>query len=427
MHIQIQSRLEANQITTAIVATLASAALTLLPATAVAQQAQAAPCSPSITGASSPSGTVQLTTLSQENCIEQAAQEEPRPSNAALTGLLAKVITHADQYIAKKDDWISNPKPGGRVSAVEGYIRKPAMEGLTDLYKATNNSDYLDLAITLAHEYINTGSDETGDGYLDWYSDSKNGYDHSHYEWRAAAGIGYLLTELSDSKHANQYDNEVAKFTNYLAISVWEKWEPTGPLANIDNHSTTATYFIGRLGLTAIALHKTTGADTYLEWLDNQGGELIRSLKNQYRPEFDAYNLTGRVNGDDVSQSNTPGTVDTSHAADAFSFLSHAKLEGYDLGGEYDDVVLDRIINTLTNVMFTDTHFSENVDGTGGIGTERSNSNGGYARFATFENDLLERYVRYATAESTYASGAISYEARIHTLGSLAYAITKSQ
>ena len=176
--------------------------------------------------------------------------------------------------------------------------------------------------------------------------------------------------------------------------------------------------------MAVIGLHKSTGDDKYLQWLNSRGGELIRSLKNQYNAKLNTYNLTGRTNGQDVAASPTPGTVDTPHASDAFSFLSHAKLEGYDLGGEFDDVVLNRVVNTLSSVIFKEDRFTANVDGSeSGILAVFADNNGGFARLAVFNNDLLDRYARYVTAESTYASGVVSFENRIHTLGSVAFAL----
>ena len=390
--------------------------------TTTAQQSTSAPCSPQISGITSSSGEAVLTLLSQDNCVEPVAEELPSLSVTEPTGQLADVIEAADRWIALKPYWISNSETD-IVTAVDGYNRKPALEGLTDLYKATRNADYVNLAIAMAHEYIDSGTDVTGDGYNDWYSSNRGGYNDGHYEWRAAAGIAYLLSELYDLEDSVNFAGEIDKFTQYLEVSVWEKWEPGSPVSHLDHIGTTATYFIGRLGLTAIALHKITGDDKYLQWLNSSGGDLIRSLKNQYNSDLDTYNLTGRTNGDDVAASPTPGTVDIGHAHDAFSFLSFAKTEGYDLGGEYDDVVLSRVMNTLTKVLFVNDRFAANVDGSGGVGVPDSDSNGGVARFAAYDSDMLERYVQYATLESTYASGVISYEARVHTLGGLAFAL----
>lgn len=333
---------------------------------------------------------------------------------AAVGDLRTKVDAMIDA------SWIE--EAGNDVEA--GYIRWPAIDGLIDLYIATDDVKYVRLAVDMSIAYARAGAHIDGDGYLDWHSPHVpqwNNINHYHYEWRAAAGIAKTVGLLATREELKGFAGQRNELVAFLETHVWDKWDYPGHLSHITDFSSESTIFIGRIGVIAIGLHQATGKDRYLDYLNTKGVELVDSLIAQYNPNKDAYNLTLVTDGSDGTGDAGVGTVDTSHAGDAFSFLTQAYFEGYDLSGKLTTGFMHRLTNTVTEVMWPDADWSYYVNGTGSGGWPPL-LNGGFARLAAFDSALQVKYVNWALDPNTFGSSFPWPFEEVRTYGALARA-----
>lgn len=347
----------------------------------------------------------------------------PSPPTPALSPQLAEFAATVDALITP--EWVGN----AGTDVVEGYNRFPLVDGLVDMYLATGDSRYAQLSVDISLAYLRGGRDMDGDQYLDWhspYSPQWGNINHWHYEWRAGAAIGRTLGLISSSAELrDRFASEHAEMVAFLEFHLWEKWTypfQSNNLAGQDNLTFThSTYFIGRLGMSAIGLHQATGKQKYLDWLNKRGAELVNSLL--YIPGKDAYNMTAITDGTDGGGRTNIGTIDVGHSSDAVSFLTHAYFEAYDLGNTLTPTVMQRLTNSVTNVMWAGTSWTMNVNGSGGsCNCGQANGNGGWARLAAFEPSLLQKYTNWILQPSyPFEVGLNSYVA-VRTYGAIARA-----
>ena len=108
--------------------------------------------------------------------------------------------------------------------AVRMYFVWPAIDGLLSLYEATGNAEYVGHAVSWSNRYRGMGTDEDGDGYLDWDSSWIEGKNHGHVEWRAADGIARTVALIRTDPRLEAYRSDGEVLLPFLEKHVWEKW-----------------------------------------------------------------------------------------------------------------------------------------------------------------------------------------------------------
>ncbi len=304
--------------------------------------------------------------------------------------------------------------------AVRMYFVWPAIDGLLSLYEATGNAEYVGHAVSWSNRYRGMGTDEDGDGYLDWDSSWIEGKNHGHVEWRAADGIARTVALIRTDPRLEAYRSDGEVLLPFLEKHVWEKW--TGGYSD-SGGTTTVTHFIGRMGIIALGLYHATGKDTYLEFIEDRGQILKGGLHLNERDAYIWHTYAGKRRG-------KPKVIDTSHAGDTVNFM----VEAYRTGLVFDEADIGRLVNTvkrnLWNGSLSSPQFQDYIHGgneiskwsTGGYGRTGKNQ-GGWTKLAEFDDELREIYTNWVMTEDLPGSPALT----IHRLGNLARSLALSE
>ena len=312
------------------------------------------------------------------------------------------------------DHWVS----GISADVVQMYNRWPAMDALVDMYKATGRIDYIQKALAMGYAYKNAGVDIDNDGFLDWTSPNiAKGYSHFHYEWRAGAGIAKVLGEVFSDVNLSSLKLEAQELLDFTETHVWNKWTtiPNEPLL----HETNVTHFIGRAGMIALGLYKATNKSVYVDYIVKGGWELKNSLEHQ--PETDSYNIICYLSGANCGIAN--GTIDTSHAGDTVNFIFESYNEGCVkavIPCIFNEADKNRLVNTISKVLWDQNRefplFNDLVNGTGSYGSIAYGQNqGGWIKFARFDSDMREMYLRWIHSDNFNTSDFT----KAHAIGNL--------
>ena len=323
-----------------------------------------------------------------------------------IAGLEARIleILKPDRLLASITD-----------DAVRMYFLWPAIDGLLSLYEATGKSDYVGYAISWAKRYRDLGKDIDGDGYLDWDSSWIEGRNHGHVEWRAADGIARAVALVLTDPGLAAHKTDAETLLGFLEKHVWEKWSGG---YNDSGQRTSVTHFIGRMGIIALGLHRATGRDEYLDYVERKGRELKAGLHVNERDAYIWYTYAGGQRG-------RPKVIDTSHAGDTVNFIAEAHRSGL----VFDDVDIRRLVHTvkrnLWNGSLDSPQFQDYIHGeaetskwsTGGFGRVGKNQ-GGWIKLAQFDDELMAIYTSWV-ANGEMPGGA---QTAIHIFGNLARA-----
>jgi hypothetical protein len=187
------------------------------------------------------------------------------------------------------------------------YNEYISCESLVEMYKASGDTSYMDKAIQLCDAYIAAGKDLNGDGYLDWKASViPQGYNHDHYEWRAADGVAMVVNQLmTDPELKNKYSSQASKYSSFIEKNVWEKWNNTTGRCGSIKDVPTEEHFIARIGTIALNMYEITGDQKYLNWIKKE----VPALKSAIEKSGD---IEGTING---------GSIDSGHAADTVDFI----------------------------------------------------------------------------------------------------------
>jgi len=137
-----------------------------------------------------------------------------------------------DRYKQKAFDWSLQP-----YSAHYYHLAK-YIDGLTAMYEATNNSNYLEQSIELITNVINQakevkkiGSDYS-DNFFGWISNQDSKTEIPLYESYFFRYVTKLLRIIRDKNIINKYPKFYNNTINFVEKNIWEKWYTRG-LENI--------------------------------------------------------------------------------------------------------------------------------------------------------------------------------------------------
>ena len=324
------------------------------------------------------------------------------------------------------DNSCSNPNNASLLTADSGYPNILAFAGLRRAWLVTQDITYLQRMMDMANRFIDDGLDIDGDGYLDWWSCAGGGYNHHHYEWRAAAGLGILLNLLLDASTPSSVATTANKnkLGEFLRDHVWSKWFfPNSPTGQSSSDGSNATHMLARLIPVVIALEKfyggtapQTSGQSYNNWLVSGPCSLLEDhVLHPANNTNGACNIRGRyqpVPGADVGGSPTPGTNDVSHGMDVVIGLLMAADEGF---LDNPAAVRSCLCNALHNVIWNGTTFNHHVDGSGPEAQFRAMG----SWFLLLEHcpQNISQYTAWTLANSS--SGSINFALRICSYAAL--------
>jgi len=304
--------------------------------------------------------------------------------------------------------------------SVTGYANWPVLEGLSSLYKATGNIEYIEASVQLAMKFIESGTKR--DVYYEWESSwigEKYGHGvyadkhgHGHVEWRAAAGIATLVQTIhSDPILMSKYEAIYVRMLRILESHIWEKTEaglmPWNDMLNeAGKHQ--VTHFIGRVGLVAIPLYQITKKKKYLDWI-MVNTKIMKDLffKNKSFP------FNCKTN--DYNCIPDKKAIDTSHANDTIAFI-HLAYKNSFFFSKADMVRLSIYVkDVLWNKDFEIPKFYDYLDGENKISSKSIGENqGAWSILGTYDLELRKIYLNWLK------NSTVSEKIKLHAIGNMA-------
>lgn len=241
------------------------------------------------------------------------------------------------------------------------YGRFGAIDGLVSMYRATNDTKYIDDAIAVSERYFAQGkTDKYGYKYWGKVIDTVDGKDRDgtyQYEWRAGAAIAKILIALASDPNRGKYNDRLIALANELEAHVWRKWNSgieeyiDGAPQYRDPQQNQTPHMTARLSLIALALQKWKLSGEYVDFLRARSTLMIA--------DSDIYTtLAGKqayciklYNSDRGYSCNTSQNVDdVSHARDVVDYIfTVVELDKYGSTysyGKYTYQDLQQIYNT---------------------------------------------------------------------------------
>jgi hypothetical protein len=341
--------------------------------------------------------SIQTTNIYNNNMLNNQTQEKKITGNDAanisnLQGQFDKNYNHAEAL-----------KKAGSGVSYDMYRQRYNIEGLISIYKATGDKKYINNALELSEAYQKAGKDMDGDGYLDWKSPTAGQkFNHSHHEWRAAAGISDVIGAIKTDPALAEFNNRADNLANFVDKHVWDKAHNVkgrnGKIQDTDN-----THFIGRMGSVAVNMYKATGDPKYREYIETKGQQLKDSLK---LGSDGTYNINMTTKGGEFA--------DVSHAGDTINFIVEAAKAGI----VFDQTDLQRLAKTVKTKMWNGKGFSDMINGSSsskysGVGQHQE----GWVKLAEFDPDLQSIYLNFVKSQK----GAIATNLSANLARILAY------
>ena len=314
----------------------------------------------------------------------------------------------------------SGGNPGsGDVGNRPHYHLSGFIDGLTQMWQATGDEVYLDRALALIHNTLDTAG-PVGDGYSGWAHTFPTGREapegvplYDSYLYRFVATLLRIMHQspgLRGRGYQADFD-EILAFTRQL----WDHWENQG----IDNFERSRVHMASHWARIGMELHIITGVAKYEEVFENLSFAGMRTrgggnLRDNLELVAGAYEWNQRWPGDPYA------IQDTDHAKAVISFVSTAHDNGY----YWDATDIERFLRTMSDVVWvpgTD-DFYANVDGSGGyVGNGRQH---GWLHLGRYDAALQQRirddYDAGAGVE-VWARGIAANNARILADGRSVY------
>ncbi|MFT6433768.1 MAG: hypothetical protein ACJAVI_001810 [Candidatus Azotimanducaceae bacterium] len=333
------------------------------------------------------------------------------------------------------DAWYTTQDHQKRATSDNGYHQFPALYGLAMMYEMTDDVSYLQLGLDISLKHANDGIDIDGDGFLDWEWGHASNYrrlNHDHYEWRTAMGISFIAAQLAKNPGARvQPNNALDTLTRYLDVHVWDKWTPQNAPLGRSNNATLGSDSVARLITTAINLYTITADDTYIDYIHDKGQQVVAGMEGTYQADTESLDLTWRIDGSGGPNYLDIPSQDVSHAQDMVTLLTYAYRSGEDFNGALTDSIMNRLTNTLKNIVYAGDDFTYRVDG-GKRPYDNSpptsfviNQISGWTALATFDDTLQDKFVNRALTHESITNNRgsrVSFENRLMLFANLARA-----
>ncbi len=286
----------------------------------------------------------------------------------------------------------------------EYYFMGYSLDGLTQVWQATGDNDYLNDALDLIENTIDDAVPVSGrlDGYLGWpsnlqrYGETRNQEGTNLWEsfmYRYVATILRIMhdspTLLSQRDYRNRYEN-ILEFTK---THIWEKWY-TG-LDNFGGIYRSRVHTASHWARIGMELYQITGDQQYLEvfesitfaGMERYGGASIRDR---------IFNKGNAAVWYQTWDSNL--IQDTNHGDDVVSFMVNTHDSGLYFTDD-DMQALAATVNDLIWVTNAPLEFTSNVDGTGAT-NNRENGAHGVLTVARHNEALQNRIRQYYTVRT---------------------------
>lgn len=311
------------------------------------------------------------------------------------------------------------------------YFLSYCIDGLTSVWRATGDDQYLDEALRLIFltldETVPMGSYRGWPGPLDgstyplWDS----------YYWRHVITLVRVLHEHPEVRARGDYEAQFQELLEFSQHDLWDRWVGGGQ-GNIYRSRTHMASHWARIGM---ELHTMTGDPEYLEVFENISFDEVlgygSSLRDQmeWSPDVPSAWVWSSLWGEPASVN----IQDTSHAGAIVSLIAVAAQKG-DYGWGPADV--QALTSTLMDIVWEeplDGAYWENVDGTGRLYGEPGELGGRahewmtLGRFssavqARMESEYLDPERRNLRHFYGYeAAGIGAYNARMLAYGSPVY------
>lgn len=244
----------------------------------------------------------------------------------------------------------------------EYYNLGKYIDGLQQIWQATGDNQYLDMALELIYNTVNDAVD-VGNGFKGWpAADGKQTPLWDTYYWRHVTSIIRILDQSPNLRASNaEYQKAYEELLAFSEKNIWDRYVAMGDGKIYRGRTHMASHW-ARIGM---ELYIVTGNPKYKEVFDNISFGTMpnepsnlrdRMYNNPNQPDAIIWDQVWDVNQGDYIQ-------DTAHAEAIVSFIANA----YDNNMYWTLNDINGLINTLTKVVWTNgSDLTLNVDGSGG-------------------------------------------------------------
>ena len=301
-------------------------------------------------------------------------------------------------------NWLKGQYTSTPMDGTEGYFSAAGLWGSAMAYKATDDTFYLTEGIRIGQNWIDSGADIDGDGYLDWWDYHKaiSGpvYNYDHHEYRAASGVADVLVEMIRSSYDGGKSGRRAEWAEFLRKHVWEKWDGRDLSDGNIPHGSRASQaidYVGRWTLIALALDKAqaagliTSSTQYRTWIESTTDNLGKYMSN-YLNKYggSTYKVEYWVGG-----GGSTSQMDTEHWSDLVYPILRCLEQGYNVGGRGSEFI-PFFKGHLDTVVFPNSYgfYQFPIEGARGNQNDwAKSSHRGIAMGAAFGSPYQERWV----------------------------------
>ncbi len=237
------------------------------------------------------------------------------------------------------------------------------IDGLSSMWQATGDTEYLDEALVLINNTLNDAVD-VGGGYKGWpTSDGKEYPLYDSYYWRHVITIVRILHQSPNLRSTKDYQAQYEKLLEFSIKHIWDKWTTRG-----DNHIyRSRTHMASHWARLGLELYTITGDPKYKTVFDNISHGDMHNFPSNLRGQLQPHpNNPNAIIWASVWGATLPnGIQDTPHAGAVISFWVLA----YEQNAYWTKNDIDGLIVTLDEVIWKDSYgsnFTKNVDGSGG-------------------------------------------------------------
>ncbi|MEE9361043.1 MAG: DNRLRE domain-containing protein [Cellulophaga sp.] len=288
----------------------------------------------------------------------------------------------------------------------EYYHLAYPLDGLIQIWQATGDNNYLDLALDLIENTIDDAKPMSGDnsGYLGWSANSSISAVFAEegvplwesYMYKHVATLLRIMHQSPNLRATKTYQLRYEIILDFVKIHIWEKWyqsdDNSTVLSNIYRNRTHMASHWARIGM---ELYIITGKTEYKDVFENisfKGMEAwgTKSLRSRI------YNIGNAYSWNQEWSKST--TQDTSHGSDMISFWVTA----YENDMYWDINDMNALIFTLDNHIWSSNSplkFTANVDGSGGSSAADAAFHS-YLSLGRFNEALQQRIRNYCNTST---------------------------
>ncbi|MBM1106773.1 PKD domain-containing protein [Aurantibacter crassamenti] len=246
----------------------------------------------------------------------------------------------------------------------EYYYLGLYIDGLSSMWQATGDNEYLDTALELIYNTVDDAK-SVGGGYLGWPASDGNEYDlWDAYYWRHVSTLLRIIHQSSSIKNSSKYKNQYKELLAFSEKNIWDRYYN----ANLKKIYRSRTHMASHWARIGMELYIITGKSKYKEVFENISyGNMVDEPSNLRNQLYDNPKDASAYAWDQTWGVRKGSNIqDTSHAGPIVSFITLA----YENGMYWKKSDANALLRTIDVVWTGPDNIKLNVDGSGGDGAK---------------------------------------------------------